>query len=120
MLELLSASDLFCGKSGANVIAEACFFGLPQIITHYATNIEKSIGAYYIENVGSAMKIFNPEKVVDKLEEILQDPAVLNPYRAAALAQKKNYGAEGCARYIFDLLCTRFPELKEGEKKVNS
>jgi UDP-N-acetylglucosamine:LPS N-acetylglucosamine transferase len=120
MLELLSASDLFCGKSGANVIAEACFFGLPQIITHYATNIEKSIGAYYIENVGSAMKIFNPEKVVDKLEEILQDPAVLNPYRAAALAQKKNYGAEACARYIFDLLCTRFPELKEGEKKVNS
>lgn len=116
MLELLAASDLFCGKSGANVIAEACFFGVPQIVTHYATNIEKHIGEYYIDTVHSAMKIFDTEKLVDKIEEILGNPAILEPYRLAALTQRGNYGAETCARHIFDLLCTRFPALKEGEK----
>lgn len=116
MLEYLAASDLFCGKSGANVIAEACFFGLPQIITHYATNIEQHIGEYYINEVKSAMKIFEPEKVVDKIEEILLHPECLEPYRVAAASQRQNYGAEQCAKEIFALLCTRFPELKEGNE----
>lgn len=111
--ELLVASDVFCGKSGANVAGEACFFGVPHIITKYATTIEKNIGKYYIENVGSAMKIFKPEKVADKLEEILRDPALLQPYILAAKKQRAQYGATRCAEYIFNLLCTRFPELKE-------
>lgn len=117
MLQLLAASDLFCGKSGANVIAEACFFGVPQIVTQYATNIEQHIGEYYIDTVGSAVKIFNPEKVVDRIEEILAHPSVLEPYRRAAKRQRRNYGAETCARQIFDLLCTRFPHLRDEEKK---
>ena len=113
MLELIAASDLFCGKSGANVIAEACFFGVPQIITHYATTIEKKIGEYYIETVGSAVKEFDTKKLVNRLEEILRNPDVLEPYRLAAASQRNNYGAEACARSLFNLLCTRYPHLKE-------
>ncbi|MBD5585505.1 MAG: hypothetical protein HDQ88_10515 [Clostridia bacterium] len=113
MFEVLSCADLFCGKSGASMSAEPCFFGVPQIITKYATNIERYIGKYYVEIVGSALKIFKPEKVVDKIEEFLREPEKLEPFRQNALAQHKNYGAEECAKIIFDLLCTKFPHLKE-------
>lgn len=113
MFEVLSAADLFCGKSGASMSAEPCFFGVPQIITKYATNIERYIGKYYVEIVGSALKIFKPDKVVDKIEDFLARPEELEPFRRNALAQRQNYGAEECAKIIFDLLCIKFPHLKD-------
>lgn len=112
MLEVVASADVFCGKSGANTCAEACFFGLPMIITKYATTIERYIGRYYIDVVGNALKIFKPEKVVDKIEEFIKNPSLVEPYKKAAEAQRSNYGATECARHIFDLLCTKYPELK--------
>lgn len=114
MLQVLAAADVFCGKSGASMMAEPCFFGVPQIITHYATDIEHWIGMYYLKDVGSAMKIFKPKKVADKLEDCVKDPDILKPYAEAALRQRQNYGAEKCARYIFGLLCKKYPQLKDG------
>ena len=116
VFEVFAAADLFCGKSGASMIAEPCFFGVPQIITKYATNIEQYIGEFYINTVGSAMKIFKPAKVVDKIEEFLTEPQKLEPYIKAAQARRPCYGAEQCAREIFKLLCTKFPYLSEGEE----
>jgi len=112
VFEIFAAADLFCGKSGASMIAEPCFFGVPQIITKYATNIEQYIGEFYINTVGSAMKIFKPAKVVDKIEEFLAEPQKLEPYIKAAKARRPFYGAEQCAREIFRLLCTKFPCLE--------
>lgn len=117
MFEVLATADVFCGKSGASMSAEPCFFGVPQIITKYATTIERYIGKYYIENVGSAIKIFNPVKVADKIEEFLAHPDRLEPYRRAAKAQHANYGAEPCARYIYGLLVKKFPSLEEDGDK---
>lgn len=114
MLEVIASADVSCGKSGASLMAEPCFFGVPQIITHYANDIERWIGKYYIEDVGSAIKIFDPIEAVDMIEKFAADPELLSPYRQAAEAQHSNYGAEQCARHIFGLLCTRFPELKDG------
>ena len=111
MLEVVASADVFCGKSGANTCAEACFFGLPQIITKYATTIERYIGRYYLNTVGNALKIFKPEKVADKIEEFLKSPELMEPYQNAAKAQRSNYGATECANRVFDLLCTRYPEL---------
>ncbi len=117
MLEYEAASDLFCGKSGANIIAETCFFGVPQIITHYATNIEQHIGEYYIETVGSALKIFDAEKTVNQIEEYLSDPAKLEPYRMAAESQRGNYGTEESVKLLFELLAERFPSIRrEGDE----
>ncbi len=110
---LLAAADLFCGKSGASMIAEPCYFGVPQIITKYATKIERFIGEYYIDTVKSAIKIFSPVKVADKIEEFCLHPDQLEPYRQAAFSQRGNYGPEKAADLVFDLLCTRFPELKD-------
>lgn len=115
MLEVVASGDIFCGKSGASSCAEACFFGLPHIITKYATNIEEHIGEYYLNVVGNALKIFDPEKAVKKIEEFLREPELMTPYIEAARTQKNNYGATECAKLIYELLCTRFPELKETE-----
>ena len=114
MLEVIASADISCGKSGASLMAEPCFFGVPQIITHYANDIERWIGKYYIEDVGSAIKEFDPVLAADLVEKFAADPKLLEPYVKAAIAQHENYGAEKCARYIFGLLCTRFPELKDG------
>lgn len=114
IMEVIAACDLSCGKSGASLMAEPCFFGVPQLITHYATNIEKWIGKYYLEWVGSAIKEFDVVKAVDLIEDFAAHPEKLQPYRDAALAQRSNYGAEKSARYIFGLLCTKFPQLKDG------
>lgn len=114
MLELIAASDVTIGKSGASLMAEPCFFGVPQIITHYACEIEKRIGEYYIEDVGSAIKQFNPKKAAKLVAKFVAKPNLLQPYSYAALTQKDNYGAEKTARYLFGLLCTKFTELKDG------
>ncbi len=114
MLEVVACADLSCGKSGASLMAEPCFFGVPQIITHYANDIERWIGKYYIEDVRSAIKEFDPIRAVDLVEKFSKNPKELEPYIEAALAQHSNYGAEMCARYIFGLLCTRFPDLADG------
>lgn len=114
MLEIIASADLCSGKSGASMMAEPCFFGVPQLITHYATDIERWIGKYYIEQVGSAIKCFKVKKAVDIIQEFAADPEKLKPYSERALSQRNNYGAEMCARYIFGLLCTKFPELKDG------
>ena len=113
ILEYVACADLFCGKSGANVLFEACYFGVPQIVTNTATHIEKYNCKYFAEDIKTALKIFNAVKVADKIEEFSNHPEKLAPLKAAAEAQHENYGAETAARYIFDLLCTRFPELKD-------
>lgn len=109
----LAAADLFCGKSGASMMAEPSFFGVPIIITKYATKIERFIGKYYTDTVKSAIKEFEPGKVVDLIGKFAADLELLQPYRAAAEAQRGNYGPEKTARLIFDLLKTKFPELNE-------
>lgn len=116
IMELFACSDLFCGKSGASLMAEACYFGVPQLITGYVTGIEKWIGKYYLNSVGSAIKQFNVKKASDEVEKFVAYPPLLQKYRQAALSVHGNYGAEKCARYIFGLLCTRFPELKDGSE----
>lgn len=114
IFELIACADLSCGKSGASLMAEPCFFGVPQLITHYAGDIERCIGNYYIKTVGSAVKQFNVKKAADMIEKFSACPALLKPYRDAALTQRHNYGANMSARLIFGLLCTRFPGLKDG------
>lgn len=107
----LCASDVFCGKSGASMVAEPCFFGVPHIITQNATNIEEHNADYYINYVKSAMNIFEPEKVVDKLTEFYNNPELLTPYIENAKAHHDCYGSEKIADHIYALLKTRYKEL---------
>lgn len=112
MLELIASADLFCGKSG-NMIAEPTFFGVPSIITNFATTIEEDIGKHYIEYVGSAMKEFDPEKVVAKIKEFMANPEKLKPYQEKARLNHANYGSERTADLIWEALGKRYPHLRE-------
>lgn len=112
MPEYMVAADLLCGKSGANVYAEACFFGLPQMVTNYASGVEKLNGEYYVKQAKTAIKVFNADAAAGKIEEFANDPQKITPLRLAAEAQRANFGAAKAAEEIFALLCTRYPELK--------
>lgn len=112
MFELLACADIFCGKSGASMAAEPCFLGIPHIITKYSSGIERHNGCYYINTVGSAMKIFKPAKVADKIEEFMGSPEKLKPYAEAAQRHHFAYGAEESAKKIYGLLLKKFPELE--------
>ncbi len=107
----LCASDVFCGKSGASMVAEPCFFGVPHIITQNATNIEEHNADYYVNYVKSAMRIFEPKKVVDKLTQFEQNRDLLTPYIENAKAHHEHYGGEKIADHIYALLKTRFKDL---------
>lgn len=112
ILELNAASDLFVGKSGASNLAESSYLEVPQIITLYATPIEEWIGEYYINEVGSAIKVDAIDKIVAKVREYYNSPEKMKPYKEACLKVKTTAGGEMLADILFERLCSRFPELK--------
>ncbi len=117
ILEYLGAADLFMGKSGASSVAEPCFFGVPEIITSYATQMEQHNAHYYIDHVGNALAIFNPKKAAEKVRFFYDNPQELEKLAEKARAHHDNYGAEQTADIMWELLKKKFPELAEEEKK---
>lgn len=107
----IASSDVFLGKSGANMIAEPAFFGVPTIITKHATNIEQHNADYYVKYLKCALDIGKPEKIVAKLEEFLNNPELLTPYIENAKKAHDLFGSEQTADYLFNLLKTKYPEL---------
>ena len=116
VFDYFAAADLMCGKSGASTTAEPCFFGLPMIITKHASHIERNNAKYYVDYLKCAFNIFNTKKICDKIEELKNDPAEIKKLKERELKNHENYGAEKAADEIFDLLCSRFPYLKEEAK----
>lgn len=104
MAELLSASDLFIGKSGANTMAEPCYLGVPQIVSYCATPIEIDIANYYQNEVGSALIIKNPDKVVEKVGEFLVNPAELIKLKRNAENAHRNFDSTGAAEKIYSFI----------------
>ncbi len=112
MLELQSASDVFCGKSG-NILAEPTFFGNLSIVTHCANTVEQKIADHYINVVGSAIKEFSPKKVVQLIRQFAQDESLLEPYRKAAADYHDNFGPEKAVDVIWDKIVEKYPELNK-------
>lgn len=104
MLDYIAASDLFCGKSGANIFAEACFFGVPQIATNYSSGVEQLNGEYYVNMVKSALKIFDPEDVVNKISQFADGSSEYDALLYSARSLRSDYGADSCAEIIFNWL----------------
>ncbi len=111
VFEYISASDLFCGKSGASMIAEPCYFLVPQVITKHATHIEQHNAEYYVNHVKSAINIFNPKKVVKFIEDCLKDDTTLKQMSENCKKVHSLYGSEKSADYIYQLLKTKYPNL---------
>ncbi len=113
VLELLSAADLFMGKGGASSLAEACFFGLPMIVTSTANQMEKHNAAQYTERVGSALKICNPKMAFQKVRELCCDVAQYENLAEKARAARPLFGSEETADLLFLRLCEKYPHLKQ-------
>lgn len=112
-LEYLAAADVWLGKSGASSIAEATFFGCAAIVTKYATTMERDNAEYYLKDVKNCLKIFNAEKVVEKLQAWLDNPEELHALQENARKVHDLYGSEKTADVLWELLCEKFPHLKE-------
>lgn len=112
-LEYLAAADVWLGKSGASSIAEATFFGCAAIVTKYATTMERDNAEYYLKDVKNCLKIFDAEKVVEKLQAWLDNPEELQTLQENAWKVHDLYGSEKTADVLWELLCEKFPHLKE-------
>lgn len=108
MLKYIAVADVFMGKSGASSMAEPRFFGVPIVVTMFATPIERDNARYYIEEVGCAVKELNVKKAVAKAFELLDDKESYEKLRSAALKESEHSGAEKVADYLFSLLCEKF------------
>ena len=120
ILEILGAADIFLGKSGASSVAEPCFFGVPEIITSYATQMEQHNAHYYIDYVGNAVAIFNPKKAAEKVKFFYHNRDELEKLAQKARAYHDNYGSEKTADVMWGLLQKKFPFLKEIEIQKNN
>ncbi|MEG1528304.1 MAG: O-antigen ligase family protein [Clostridia bacterium] len=110
MLNVVGCADCFMGKSGANTIAEFCYFGVPSIITLYTTPIEKAIGQYYIK-VGCAVKANTVKQAIKYLQKLYFDADLQRELKAKALSTHASYGAEQIADQIYQKLNERNPKI---------
>ena len=122
LLNYLAASDVFLGKSGASSVAEPTYFGLAEIITKYATSMERDNAQYYIKDVKNAVRIFDPKNVEKKIREFIAHPEILEEMQENALKYHDNFGSEKTADILWEALCKKYPELAkikiEDDKKA--
>ena len=112
MFELEAAADIFCGKSG-NMLAEATFFGNPSVVTNCSNSIEHNIADHYINTVGCSIKQLSAKKTARMIKDCINDPALLDPYRKAALRYHEHFGSEQAADELWEAILRQFPELKD-------
>ena len=93
------------------MIAEPTFFGVPSIITKHTTNIEKHIADYYVNYLKCAVNILKPKKIVEELEEFLNNKDLLTPYIENAKKAHDLFGAEKSADYVYELLKKKYPNI---------
>ena len=112
ILEYISASDLYLGKSGSGLL-EPAFFHVSIVVTHSANTIEKLIAEHYVQ-VGDAIRIFDSLKCVDFIEEAMNGSEKFKKMQEST-EKLQQFGGEGIADAIFDKLKDRYNiKLREG------
>lgn len=106
ILEYISASDLYFGKSGSGIL-EPAFFNVPIVVTHSANTIEKFIADHYINYVGDAIRISSVKKCVAFVKETLSGGERYNKMLASTDKLQK-FGGDGIADIIFESLDKHF------------
>ena len=117
MQNYLAASDLMLGKSGANAMVEAFYFNIPFIVTSHSNALEKSICNYYIKKLKCGEKIFNVNKVADRVEQMFLNKDELESYSHNLSQFHDTSGAEQVADILFEKLKEKF-NLKENENDL--
>ena len=107
VLKYIAASDLFCGKSGANSMAEPAFFGVPIIITRSITYIERKIKKYYVKELGGALSIPFPRLAAKKIAYFSEHREALEPYSKGLDKVKGKSGTESVSDLLYDRIKNR-------------
>jgi len=81
IFEYIALADLFCGKSGANSLAEAAYFGVPIMVNKCITYIEKHNKNYYVRKVKGALYVPSAYLAARKIERFAKSPELLKPYK---------------------------------------
>ncbi len=100
-IEMIASSDIYFGKSG-NGLMEAAYFNVPIVVTHSANNIEKRIADHYVKYVGDAVRIFDVNKCLDFIVDIINgNNETYNKLKAVEI-DKTRFGGEYIADLIFE------------------
>lgn len=111
MDDYIACADLFVGKGGSNTICECMMLGTPMIIDHYGGMLEKITADYYAGECGCALQITDIHKIVEFLQQVIDNPHILDKYKQASLPYRRDDGADIVADVLFEQLKRRFPNL---------
>ena len=103
-LNYIISADIFCGKAGANALAEAVFFGKPVIVTGCATQVELDNFKYYSQVVGCAVHVSKVKKIVEKILELKNNKTEFERMSNNALSIHKNFGSKKASDEIYRLI----------------
>ena len=107
VLKYVAAADLFCGKSGANSMAEPAFFGVPIIVTRCITYIERGIKNYYVKELGGAMYIPIPSLAAKKIIYFSEHREELKKYSDNLSSAAGRAGTDEIADLLYERLKTK-------------
>lgn len=107
VLKYIVVADLFCGKSGANSMAEPAFFGIPIIVTRSITYIERNIKKYYVKELGGALSIPSPRLAAKKIVSLSENREELERLAKNLEPVKGMSGTDGIAELIYDRIITK-------------
>ncbi len=111
-LEYLVCADVFAGKSGANSIAEPASLGIPIIVTHCATYIERGIKNYYVHQIKGAVYVPSAKRAAAKIARFARNPELLLPYaNNLKNSPRLHYSADASADILFESLKNIYPDI---------
>ena len=102
VLKYVSVADVFCGKSGANSIAEAAYYGVPIIISRCITYIERKIKNYYVREVKGARYLPSATLASKQILDFANCPEKLEKYRNNLKSIAGQYGSDEIADLLWD------------------
>lgn len=103
----LAAADVVLSRSGASILGEFPYFGLPSILVPYpyAWRYQKT-NAEYLVSHGAAVRLEDerlPEMLLPTIRSLLHDPQRLQTMKAAAKSLAQPQGAQNIARLMTEL-----------------
>lgn len=103
----LASADLVFSRSGASILGEFPYFGLPSILVPYpyAWRYQKT-NAEYLVSHGAAVRLEEdrlPDTLLPTIRSLLHDAQRLTTMKAAAKALAQPHGAQNIARLMTEL-----------------
>jgi undecaprenyldiphospho-muramoylpentapeptide beta-N-acetylglucosaminyltransferase len=107
----LAAADVVLSRSGASILGEFPYFGLPSILVPYpyAWRYQKT-NADYLVSHGAAVRLDDEtlhQTLLPTIRDLIQNPPLLTEMKAAAKALAQPHGAQNIARLMTELAGTQ-------------